>query len=78
MNSLFGMKVHVAPEYPRYTLPKDVPPPPGMTRQEFAEWSAKVCGTCSVLPDNIAIVCNDLFGCVVSKETFKQIVKIVV
>ena len=29
---------------PRYVLPLDVPPPTGMTREEFEEWSRKVCG----------------------------------
>ena len=29
---------------PRYTLPADVPPPPGMTRDDFAAWSLRVCG----------------------------------
>lgn len=39
-----GIKIIEEPKRPRYVLPDDVPPPPGMTRAEFAAWSAEVCG----------------------------------
>lgn len=29
---------------PRYVLPDDVPPPVGMTREQFSEWSWRTCG----------------------------------
>ena len=43
-SSLLGMPVVIEDPRPRYTLPDDVPPPTGMTRAEFAEWSLRVCG----------------------------------
>lgn len=52
MSCLAGLPVIVEPERPRYTLPADVPPPPGMTRDEFAQWSRRVCGIqAPLIPD---------------------------
>jgi hypothetical protein len=42
--SLLGMTVVIEQPRLRYTLPTDVPPGTGCTREEFAEWSARVCG----------------------------------
>lgn len=42
--SLFGTPVVIEQPRPRYVLPDDVPPPTGMTREEFAAWSVRVCG----------------------------------
>jgi hypothetical protein len=42
--SFAGIKIIEEAKHPRYVLPDDVPPPPGMTRAEFAAWSAEVCG----------------------------------
>lgn len=42
--ALSGFDVRVEPRRPRYELPLDVPPPPGMSRAEFAAWSISVCG----------------------------------
>lgn len=42
--TFFGIRVHVEPLRPRYTLPIDVPPPTDMTRDQFDEWSRRVCG----------------------------------
>lgn len=44
MITIYGLEVVVEPQYPRYTLPADVPPPPGMTREQFDAWSREVCG----------------------------------
>lgn len=52
MSYLNGLPVMVEPERPRYTLPADVPPPTGMTRDEFAQWSRRVCGIqAPLIPD---------------------------
>lgn len=40
----FGMRVHIIEPAPRYSLPEDVPPGTGSTREDFAKWSARVCG----------------------------------
>ena len=42
--TFFGHRILVEPLRPRYVLPDDVSPPPGMTRDEFADWSRRVCG----------------------------------
>lgn len=42
--TLFGDRVFVEKPRQRYILPGDVPPPPGMTREEFDQWSRRVCG----------------------------------
>ena len=43
-HSLYGLKVLIEPQRQRYTLPADVPPPPGMSREQFNDWSRRVCG----------------------------------
>lgn len=50
IDDFMGMRVVASPDQPRYTLPDDVPPPPGMTRAEFAAWSRVVCGVVNILP----------------------------
>jgi hypothetical protein len=42
--SIYGMRVHIEPQRPRYVLPLDVPPGTNCTRSEFEEWSKMVCG----------------------------------
>lgn len=42
--NFFGVTVQVEPLRQRYSLPADVPPPKGMTRDEFDAWSRRVCG----------------------------------
>jgi len=59
LGSFFGMRVVEAREFPRYTLPDDVPPPPGMTRAEFAAWSREVCGMTSLLPKGTVLMFNN-------------------
>lgn len=54
--TLFGMTVVAAPLHPRYVLPADVPPPPGMTRAEFNAWSRHVCGMTCTVPRGAAYV----------------------
>lgn len=46
---IYGVTVHVEPLRQRYKLPNDVPPPTGMTREQFDEWSRRVCGYCPPL-----------------------------
>lgn len=41
---ILGMPVVIEQPRPRYVLPADVPPPTGMTRDEFAAWSKEWCG----------------------------------
>lgn len=50
LKSFMGMRIVEAAEFPRYTLPADVPPPTGMTRAEFDAWSRRVCGMVSPIP----------------------------
>lgn len=51
--NLMGHRIHVEHPRPRYVLPDDVPPPTGMTREEFADWSLRVCGSQQpILRDN--------------------------
>ena len=58
LHSFLGMRIVEAATYPRYTLPDDVPPPPGMTRAEFAAWSREVCGVTCVLPRGQVFLMN--------------------
>ncbi len=58
LGTFMGMRIVEAPTHPRYTLPDDVPPPPGMTRAEFAAWSREVCGVTSVVPRGQAYIVN--------------------
>jgi len=44
-----GVRIIRAAMHPNYSLPSDVPPPTGMTRDEFRDWSKKYCGeSCTV------------------------------
>lgn len=47
-----GVKIVCAPMHPKYVLPQNVPPPTGMTRDEFHEWSKKFCGEYCMIPDD--------------------------
>ena len=60
LGSFLGMRFVESPDVPRYTLPADVPPPPGMTRAEFAAWSRKVCGVTNIVPPGQAVVLRGL------------------
>lgn len=52
-----GVDIIVEPLRQRYALAPDVPPPPGMTREEFGAWSRRVCGFMApLIPDNQTIV----------------------
>lgn len=51
VNSIFGLRVFLSPDRPRYVLPPDVPPPTGMTRREFDAWARVTCGTVNDLSD---------------------------
>ena len=51
MNSIYGLKVFVSPDRPRYVLPPDVPPPTGMTRREFDAWARETLGVANDIPD---------------------------
>lgn len=58
--TIFGMRIHVEPLRQRYTLPDDVPPPAGMTREQFNEWSRRVCGYAEpLIADGIVINLRD-------------------
>jgi len=56
---LYGMEIQEAPEYPRYTLPKEllpgIPWPPGF-REEFNDWSVRFLGTTCLVPRGAAYV----------------------
>jgi hypothetical protein len=71
MNPLFGMKIIVEPLRPRYTLPDDVPTGGG-TREEFADWSKRVCGYASPILKDGQIVTTP-FGIHCNAATFEQI-----
>jgi hypothetical protein len=69
---LHGVRFQIETEYPRYTLPPDVPPPTGMTREDFAAWSKETCGCMpSILPDN-AMLCLPTGVMVVNRRTFEE------
>lgn len=54
---VMGLRVIEAPLRPRYVLPDDVPPPKGMTRDEFAAWSRRVCGVvCNIKPGHALVL----------------------
>lgn len=71
MDQLFGMKIIVEPLRPRYTLPDDVPTGGG-TREEFAEWSKRVCGSAYPLLKDGQIV-KTPFGIHCNARTFEQL-----
>lgn len=69
-----GTRVIVEPLRPRYTLPSSVPTPPGMTREEFAAWSAQVCGyQAPLVQDGQFIFMSGTDEIVVNERTFEQL-----
>ena len=69
---LYGERVHIEKLRPRYVLPDDVPPGTGSTREEFAEWSARVCGYAKpLLPDGQ--VYKTQFGLTMNETTWRQL-----
>lgn len=73
LHSFLGMRIVEAPTYPRYTLPDDVPPPPGMTRAEFAAWSREVCGVTCVLPRGQVFLLNNSIAMVRPQDVVKLV-----
>ena len=60
--SFNGHPVYISPDVPRYVLPEGVPQPTGMSRDEFAIWSANVCGVSNLLKDGeVTMVSSTLF-----------------
>lgn len=55
--TLYGLRLHIAPDRPRYVLPDEVMPgvpwPEGF-RQKLNEWSASFLGTWNLLSDSQA------------------------
>lgn len=76
MNRINGMAVIVEPLYQRYVLPADVPPPPGMTRDEFNDWSRHVCGFTEPLLRDGQVIVNERKGTLhMNYRTFQQLRK---
>lgn len=72
MNFIQGLRVHIEPPRPRYVLPADVPPPPGMTREEFDAWSRRVCGYgSSLIPDGQVL--STPYGLHMNQATFDRL-----
>lgn len=72
MNTLYGYRVVIEQLRPRYTLPPDVPPGTDCTREEFEEWSARVCGFQKpLLNDGTITSAGDTLY--MSLETFEKI-----
>jgi hypothetical protein len=69
--SFYGVPVIIEQPKPRYVLPDDVPPPKGMTREEFNEWSLSVCGYMpSIIPNGMVYKTHrEMF---MSYETFQD------
>lgn len=69
--SLYGTEVLVEKPVPRYVLPDDVPPPKGMTREEFNRWAFDVCGCHPpVIPDGVVYTTSK--GYQMNSKTYKQ------
>ena len=69
--NLYGLKIQAMPDRPKYILPLDVPPPKGMTREEFNAWSLDVCGHYNPISDGEVI---QMFGVLyVNPRTYEQI-----
>ena len=61
-NTIFGMKVVISPNRPRYVLPEEIIPgvpwKPGF-RDEINKWSLEFLGTTNVLPKGEAYIINN-------------------
>lgn len=76
MNSpgeLYGMKVVVERPVQRYKLPSDVPPPTGMTREEFDAWSRRVCGYRQSILQEGQVVCTDAGTMHMTQATWERV-----
>lgn len=72
--TIFGMKLVVVQSQPRYVLPADVPPPTGMTREEFASWSIRFCGRASSsMKDGQLMVQQDTNTIYMNERTFASV-----
>ena len=69
---MFGMKVYIESLRPRYTLPNDVPPPKGMTREDFDAWSREVCGYQPPLVADGQIL-KTPYGLHMNKQTWEKV-----
>jgi hypothetical protein len=57
--TIFGMKVVISPDIPKYVLPEEVMPgvpwPPGF-RDEMNRWALSACGVTNLVPRGTAYV----------------------
>lgn len=72
---LAGITITVEQRRARYNLPDDVPPGTGSTREEFAEWSKRVCGYSDPLIPDGQMVGIGLNQVVMNANTYDGVLK---
>lgn len=79
-SNLFGMRVIVSPDIPRYTLPERLELPCGHTiewpegfRAEFNDWAHSFLGTTNPVPDGDVLVLGVLGKAYCNPRTFARI-----